>query len=151
MPTPDIHKIKKLGYSSDLSEGILRALQGYENVDLNKYISMCKESIEYLTPSAEQNVEIPDEKIDMGVAEEMKTKKTTDKKTSEEDKTSEELEEKVLETIKKIEGENGAAWDLITEKCGESGIDKNTVEEILTSLMEKGLIYEPVLGTIKTT
>ena len=33
----------------------------------------------------------------------------------------------------------------------EAGIEKDAIEEALTSLMDKGLIYEPVLGTIKTT
>jgi len=30
-------------------------------------------------------------------------------------------------------------------------LDENTIEEMLTSLMDKGFIFEPVLGTIKTT
>jgi predicted transcriptional regulator len=40
---------------------------------------------------------------------------------------------------------------LITGKCEKAGLDKDTIEEALNSLMDKGLIYEPVLGTIKTT
>jgi len=61
------------------------------------------------------------------------------------------IENTVLETIKNIEGENGASWDLITSKCKKAGLDKDSIEEALNSLMDKGLIYEPVLGTIKTT
>ena len=56
-----------------------------------------------------------------------------------------------METIKQIEGEDGASWDEITEKCEKAGLEKDSIEEALTSLMDKGLIYEPILGTIKTT
>ena len=63
----------------------------------------------------------------------------------------EENEKIVLEQVKKFEGEDGAPWDLITEKCEKAGLDKDQIEEALNSLMDKGLIYEPILGTIKST
>ena len=70
----------------------------------------------------------------------------------EEEKITDNISENtVLETIKGIEGQDGAPWDSITEKCEKAGIDKDSIEEALTSLMDKGLIYEPILGTIKTT
>ena len=71
--------------------------------------------------------------------------------SEESDKDFAEVEDNVLKAIKEIEGDDGAAWDTITESCEKQGLDKNTIEEALTSLMDKGLIYEPVLGTIKTT
>ena len=55
------------------------------------------------------------------------------------------------DAIKKLEGEDGAAWDLIMESCKKTGLDEDSIEEALTSLMDKGFIFEPVLGTIKTT
>ena len=33
----------------------------------------------------------------------------------------------------------------------KSGIDKDSIEEAINSLMDKGLIFEPILGIIKTT
>ena len=60
-------------------------------------------------------------------------------------------EETLRNRIKEIEGEEGASWDEITEKCEKAGLEKDSIEEALTSLMDKGLIYEPILGTIKTT
>jgi len=76
-----------------------------------------------------------------------------EKKSKEDDSShdAEEIEKTVFETIKEIEGDVGAQWDSITEKCEKKGINRDNVEEALTSLMDKGLIYEPVLGTIKTT
>ena len=62
-----------------------------------------------------------------------------------------EAEDTVLEVIRSLEGEDGASWDKITGQCENKNLDVDTIEEALNSLMEKGLIYEPVLGTIKTT
>ena len=57
----------------------------------------------------------------------------------------------VLDTIKEIESVEGAPWDSIVEKCKKEGLDENSIEEALTSLMDKGFIFEPVLGTLKST
>jgi len=64
---------------------------------------------------------------------------------------ADDIEKVVLETIKKAEGSNGAVWDDIVKKCEKSGLNSDSIEEALTSLMDKGLIFEPVLGTLKTT
>ena len=145
--------LKKLGFSQELTEGISTALENYQNVDLKKYVSLIQESLQYIKPRKET---LPDTKIE----EETKDKKETKQKVKKTEETkeenskdfdSEEIENTVLETIKGIEGEEGAAWDSITEKCEKAGIDKDSIEEALTSLMDKGLIYEPILGTIKTT
>ena len=72
-------------------------------------------------------------------------------KETKESEEADEIETKVLDIIKEIEGEDGALWDNIIERCAEEGLDKISVEEAITSLLDKGLVYEPVLGTIKTT
>ena len=43
----------------------------------------------------------------------------------------------------------GASWDDIVEEAGKSGISKGELEELTNSLLDKGLIYEPVLGKMK--
>ena len=163
MDESNVNELTKLGYGRELSEGIVEALKSYENIDLKKYVTLIKESLQYLRPSKET---LPDLKIDIEekeVEEEIiddkkKEEETIEKKEIEPNKDSKEeddnfadIEDTVLETIKKIEGENGAAWDLITDKCKKAGLDKDSIEEALNSLMDKGLIFEPVLGTIKTT
>ena len=163
MDESNVTKLTKLGYSMELSEGIVEALKNYENIDLNKYVALIKESLQYLRPGKET---LPDLKIDKKEDEpkEEKLDDIEEEKDTEEDKEIAKKEEPdeeeddfadientVLETIKKIEGENGAPWDVITEKCKNAGVEKDSIEEALNSLMDKGLIYEPVLGTIKTT
>lgn len=162
MDESNVNELTKLGYSKELSDGIIEALKGYGSIDLNKYVTLIKESLHYLRPSKET---LPDLKIDEKEKEKIEDKKDRQEKiekkeikeiepkeeTKEEEDNFADIENTVLETIKKIEGENGAPWDLITEKCKKAGLDKDSIEEALNSLMDKGLVYEPVLGTIKTT
>jgi RPA family protein len=143
--------MRKLGYSKDLSEGIVIALKNYGDVDISKYLTLVRESLQYITPFKETIPDIEkEEKIELIEQKKIKTEGKK-KKEAEKIEDSKETENIILETIKEIEGEDGAAWDLIVEKCKKNNLDENTIEEALTSLMDKGFIFEPVLGTIKTT
>ena len=153
MNQPNAYDLRKLGYSRELSEGIITALKNYGDIDLDKYLALISESLQYLVPGKET---LPDLKIDEKTDEPIEEEKDETKESEEKDGESDEddfadIENNVLEVIKKIEGKDGASWDSITEKCKKAGIDKDSIEEAITSLMDKGLIYEPILGTIKTT
>ena len=162
MEDSNIYQLKKLGYSQELSEGIFEALKNYGKIDLNKYIALIQESLQYLVPSKEiqsdlntddkkqeKITKIKDTEIKKEEKEEIKPE--TEKVEKEEDDKDIEIEKTVLNIIKSLEGEDGAPWDLITEECEKKGLDDDSIEEALNSLMDKGLIYEPILGTIKTT
>jgi len=172
MTESNAYELRKLGYGKELSEGIVEALKNYGKIDLNKYIAIVQESLQYLIPNKEKLPDLKNDKKktieeveDVTIDDETKEPQETDtteneEPKDEEDKTSDqekeddkfiEIENTVLETIKQIEGDDGAPWDSITEKCGKAGLDRDIIEEALTSLMDKGLIYEPILGTIKTT
>lgn len=159
MNQSNAYDLRKLGYSRELSEGVVIALKNYGNVDVDKYITLIRESLQYLTPGRET---LPDLKIEEEKIEEKKEEKKEEEEEVEVEETAEveeeekeddfeEVEKTVLEVIKEIEGDDGASWDAITEKCEKTGLDKDSVEEALNSLMDKGLIYEPILGTIKAT
>ena len=145
MKEPNKEELIKLGFNNDLSEGIITALQSYENIDYMKYIQLIKESLEFINP----NKKVKFEKINKN--DEIIKDNVQIEKDISEDKESIEIENNVFEIIKKNEDEDGASWDSITEKCEKTGLDKNTIEEAINSLMDKGLIFEPVLGIIKTT
>ena len=142
--------LRKLGYSMDLSEGVISAIKNYKNIDVNKYLTLIQESLQYLTPGKDT---LPDVQTDIKMDEKKKDEKVKKGETKTDDKKDdfEEIENSVLKVIKDIEGEDGALWDSITSKCEKDGLEKDSIEEALTSLMDKGLIYEPILGTIKTT
>ncbi len=150
-------ELKKLGYSTNLSAGIVQAIKNYGSIDLNKYVTLIQESLQYLVPDGKTNKEPKLEKpkkkeTSEGKKIEKKEPETKEEKESgEEDKDFEEIEKQVLGIIREMEGKEGAPWDNITKECSKNNLDKDTVEEALSSLMDKGLIYEPILGTIKTT
>jgi len=64
MNQPSADDLKKLGYSIDLSEGIVSALKNYKNIDVNKYITLIQESLQYLTPGKDT---LPDTQMDKTV------------------------------------------------------------------------------------
>lgn len=59
----------------------------------------------------------------------------------------------VLAMVSKLEGDSGANWDDILGEVQESnqGATDEAIEESLNRLMDKGLVYEPTLGVLKTT
>lgn len=151
MNPSNVHDLRKLGYGKELAEGVVAALNHYGTVDVNKYLTLIQESLQYLTPGREELPTVEEEKPQKKLAKETKKKTETALPKEKESDGFQEAETTVLEAIKKIEGEDGAPWDAITTECQKIGLEKDTVEEALTSLMDKGLIYEPILGTIKTT
>lgn len=154
MSERNINDLRKLGYSKDQSEGIIQALDNYGEVDLEKYVSLIEESLQFLKPQDEKTTKENTKTEIETVKRKPSTKKPEKEETKvekEQDKDFEEIEKKVFQSIKTLEGEEGASWDSITESCEKEGIDQDSIEEALNSLMDKGLIYEPILGTIKTT
>jgi hypothetical protein len=61
------------------------------------------------------------------------------------------LDDAVLAAVQKLEGTKGARWDDVLNACSGSGANSEAVEESLNRLMDKGLVYEPTLGVLKTT
>jgi hypothetical protein len=156
MTQPNAYDLRNLGYSRELSEGIVAALKRYGTVDVSKYATLIRESLQYIVPATETFEEVQQqEKLEMKEKkkEPKKAEKKTKKKQEEEPvgEDTKDPETLVLDTIKELEGDEGTAWDSIVENCKKQGLDENTIEEALSSLMDKGFIFEPVLGTIKST
>jgi len=155
MNEPSMQELRKLGYSKELSEGVVAALKEYQMTDVEKYTALVRESLQYIAPSKETLPEMHEEEqiiLQKPKKESKKPKKEEPEiKKEETSDNSEETEDTVLDAIKKLEGEDGAAWDAIMESCKKTGLNEDSIEEALTSLMDKGFIFEPVLGTIKTT
>ena len=43
----------------------------------------------------------------------------------------------------------GASWDGILARATKAGVDKDGLEEVINSLLDKGQVYEPILGRMK--
>src|SRR5439155_568329 len=61
-----------------------------------------------------------------------------------------ESEAKVLEIIASLDKDGkGAPWEGILENATSKGVSKDSLEESINTLLDKGLIYEPILGRMK--
>jgi len=118
-----------LGYKERLADGIVRAKQHYLDLDVEKYSTMLIDSLRYLLPEFRGEAEVKEEKVD-------------------EDK--EDRESTVLELIESLDKNGkGAPWEEILTGAKKGGIKKDELEEIANELLDKGLVYEPVLGRMK--
>jgi len=158
MPQPNAYDLKKLGYSRELSEGIVAALKKYGSVDITKYATLIRASLQFIRPGVAERFDTVQREESLEASQQRKeTKKDSKKPKKQKPQDSEkpgdtvDPETVVLDTIKELEGEDGAAWDSIVDSCKGKGLDENTIEESLNSLMDKGFIFEPMLGTLKTT
>ncbi len=121
MTSPSVDELKSLGYDTALAEGIIASLSHYGKIDIDSYYSLIKEALASL--------------------------KTGDINTH---SHTQEIEEKILGLIAKNEGDEGIPWEKLVKKGIEAKFDKEVIEKTLESLMDKGLIYEPQLGRLKT-
>ena len=158
MPQPNVYDLRKLGFGRELSEGIVAALKNYKTIDVTKYAALIRESLQYIAPGVTEKFEDVQEQEKLEGKEYRKESKKEQKRPKklqpeQSPQKDEEVDHEamVLQVIKTLEGDDGASWDSIVAKCTQQGLDENTIEEVLTSLMDKGFIFEPVLGTIKST
>jgi len=153
MVDPEVTELQKLGFSSVLSEGVHYAVKQYQSISVDRYVEMVRDALQYLTQGPKPIEFASDTPLFSSDSDEgapISPSKNVSPQPADIG-VSEEQEETVLAVIRACEGDDGASWDMITEKCEKQGIDADTVDEVLNALMDKGLIYEPVLGTIKTT
>jgi len=133
MHQPTIKELRSLGYGQQLADGIVLALEHYGQIDLERYDSMLIDALQYLIPEYKEKTEV-----------------LVKDEVEEEVEGTNENEEKVLEIISSLDSDgSGARWEEILEKAKKEGIDKDVLEEVINSLLDKGLAFEPVLGKIK--
>ncbi len=118
-----------LGYKDRLADGIVRAKQHYLDLDVDKYSAHLIDALRYLLPEFREQAEVKEEPVD-------------------EDK--EDKETAILELIGSLDKNGkGASWEDILKGAKKAGVKKDELEEIANDLLDKGLVYEPVLGKMK--
>ena len=141
MNPPTEAELRKLGVSAGLSAGLVKAVGHYGKVDLSRYSSMLAESVRYLLPEFRESA--PPETVTIAPPEKVIEKKVV---ATADDKT----EDEVLILIASLDKDSkGASWDAILEGAKKIKVDKEKLEETINSLLDKGLVYEPVLGRMK--
>jgi hypothetical protein len=120
---------------------VVKACEHYKDVDLGRYRAMVVDALRYLLPEyrRDQEVEMPKEMA------------TNPEELEEEEEAKEvDREEQVLALITALDKNGkGAPWDQIVDEVKRLGLDKTQLEEVTNSLLDKGMIYEPVLGRMK--
>jgi RPA family protein len=137
MVNPTLENIISLGADRNLAKGILSAIEHYDYIDISRFNGMLEDSLKHLLPEyqgieAEKSIETEELKEDEGTESNL------------------ENEEKFLEIIEALDKDvKGASWDKIMKEAEKKGMSRMQIEETTNSLLDKGLIYEPVLGRIK--
>lgn len=133
--------LAQIGVKEALAEGIVQAAGHYGKADLSRYTAMLAEALRYLLPEYQENR--PPE------AEPTVTEPTRPEEPKEPEEPTAD-EDKVLEVITALDKDGkGAPWEGILDAAGKAGVSKDKLEESINSLLDKGLIYEPILGRMK--
>jgi len=131
--------LAKIGVKEAIADGIVQAVNHYGTVDLSRYTAMLAEGLRYLLPEYR-------EPANPGEATAEPAPAAKEEAPSEPDET----ELKVLEIIATLDKDGkGAPWEGILEAATSKGVAKDALEESINSLLDKGLIYEPILGRMK--
>lgn len=140
LETPSAEALQKLEVPSHVVDGVLLAREKYEgDVDFDFFDRLTKDAVQSISEGASM------ERASAPAARPMVTAAPKPRGPGED------IEKKVLEIIQGLatQDEKGAQWDLIVGLGEKSKITEDQVEEALNSLMDKGVVYEPILGRLK--
>jgi uncharacterized protein len=129
MNQPNVYDLRRLGYGRELSEGVVAALKKYGAVDVTRYATFIRESLQYLMPGASDRFEeaqfqeaLESKEQKKELKQETKKPKKQKKEPLEKPGEGKDPETIVLDTIKELEGDDGAPWDSIVETCKGKGL-----------------------------
>ena len=133
--------LARIGVKEALADGIVQAAGHYGKADLSRYTAMLAEALRYLLPEYQEN-RPPESEPTVTEPTRPPEPKEPEEPTADEDR--------VLEVITALDKDGkGAPWEGILDAAGKAGVSKDKLEESINSLLDKGLIYEPILGRMK--
>lgn len=148
----------RIGLLSDApdAEGPKMARDNYGPADIDRYVTATRNALEGLLPGGEIQVHTihADEGDDAFTgqgADDAPAWTPPPKADETTDPADDALDDKILAIVQDLDADEGAKWDDILAKAGVDGTTSEDVEESLNRLMDKGLVYEPTLGVLKTT
>jgi RPA family protein len=164
MDEPSAEALVKLGYSQNLANGMVSAIAHYGDIPMDKYHTMLIDSLRYLIPEEGGSQELPEpkeekeaepeeydefeESIDTPPRPPAMEPGPSTKEDSDEELT--EAEEKLLNVINAEDPKTaGLDWAVLEKATKKAGLKKEAFEEAVEGLLDKGLIYEPMLGKIR--
>ncbi len=132
---PTIESLSKLGIRQRYAEGAVLAVQHYGRVDVDSYRGMLVEAMRSI-PGIEEKVE--------------EIEQTAPAETEDGDRLTED-EKALLLIIGSLDSNNsrGAEWKEVERIAIEKKLTKERIAEAVGGLLDKGMVYEPVLGKMK--
>lgn len=127
-----------------IAEGVILAGQKYGDVDFAPYRGMLLETLTLL----QEGRPIPVHEAAAGEGSSPTPSGSTDQETSEED---EELMKLVVSVVEDLlhQHPDGAPWDDILEAVKKQNQSEDAVEEAINMLIDRGVLYEPILSKLK--
>ena len=171
-PTATAADLHQKGIPQNLADGVVAAREPYALTELSVFKEMARKSLGYLLPGGIMPVHqestsptkplapMPTEHVPASwkapsaspppIGSPQAVQALADAKAAQ-SAAEDVFDAKVVASVQSLEGQKGARWDDVLSACGGPGITPEQVEESLNRLMDKGLIYEPTLGVLKTT
>ena len=162
MEEPDERELVDLGHSAKLARGVVSAIDGYGEVDVDRYQRTVADALQFLlseegalplvSPREEAPVPAPAQEPEAPEEAEAPAEASAEAPAGDDGvpSTEEEMDDLVLSLVRELDqGAKGAAYDAILERARERGMDRDAFEETINRLLDQGLIYEPILGQIK--
>lgn len=161
MAEPSVEELMNLGYNRNLAEGIVAALDHYGDVPIDRYKTMLIDSLKHLVPEDGEALEEikegeplePEDDFDEDIPTEPPVMEPEQEVKVEDGDSDEELtdeEEKLIKVIGEEDPDSsGIDWDILAKAAKKSGLKKQDFETAMEGLLEKGIVYEPMLGRIR--
>ncbi len=167
MSTPSVEELMDLGYSETLAKGIVSSIDHYGEIPVERYQAMLLDSVRYLIPEeggGSEELPVPDDKPVVNDEPEeyeddeppeppVMEPEESNKESSISEDADEELtdkEEKLIKLINEKDPESaGMDWDELEKAAKKGKMNKDAFDEAMEGLLDKGLVYEPMLGKIR--
>jgi len=159
MEAPTAKALQELGFPKDVAEGVVKAIEHHGKPDLARYAVLLRDALESLLPGAAEKMAavpefapaasaVPAPRAPSQPPAQPPTAQKPQAPAKPADNPHEAL---ILSLCEKLDDGKGAPWEDIVAEASKKGVKETEVEECLNALMDKGIIYEPVLGRLKST
>jgi len=165
---PTEEGLVKAGYGLQLARGLVKAVDFYGEVDVDHFAKVADEAVRSIVddearerlasmrrqtahaPTARASAHAPTEaRLEVQVAAGGAPQEVVVTATEGAD-VSEDQEAIVFQVVKELDkGPKGAAYDEIVDRCVKKGVAREAFDDLVNSLLDKGKVYEPVLGQLK--
>lgn len=148
METPAPEKLVDLGFPGHLAEGVVLSLPHYGKPELAVWKEMLLDGLQVMLGKTPRPLPASPDAAQPGAQAAVEEVVVSSPPASPERERAQDL---VAELIAKLDAGKGAPWEEIVSEAARSAVGEEGVEEAINALLDKGVVYEPVLGRLKKT